>query len=145
MTKKVKLTLIIFIFLVSSNSLVSDNNFFKEGEKKYIEEKYDDSKFLFQKSIVFNPKDTNAYLYLAKIYNFEKNVKEEEKNINTVLLLDPQNEEATYMLMEIELKKSNYSKVNELTKKFSKICKNLCKKNNLILDSLKNLEPKNES
>jgi tetratricopeptide (TPR) repeat protein len=145
MTKKVKLTLIIFIFLVSSNSLFSDNNFFKEGEKKYIEEKYDDSKFLFQKSIVFNPKDTNAYLYLAKIYNFEKNVKEEEKNINTVLLLDPQNEEATYMLMEIELKKSNYSKVNELTKKFSKICKNLCKKNNLILDSLKNLEPKNES
>jgi tetratricopeptide (TPR) repeat protein len=145
MTKKVKLTLIIFIFLVSSNSLFSDNNFFKEGEKKYIEEKYDDSKFLFQKSIVFNPKDTNAYLYLAKIYNCEKNVKEEEKNINTVLLLDPQNEEATYMLMEIELKKSNYSKVNELTKKFSKICKNLCKKNNLILDSLKNLEPKNES
>ena len=53
MTKKVKLTLIIFIFLVSSNSLFSDNNFFKEGEKKYIEEKYDDSKFLFQKSIVF--------------------------------------------------------------------------------------------
>ena len=77
--------------------------------------------------------------------NYEKNKKEEEKNINTVLLLDPKNEEAMYMLMEIELKKSNYSKVKELTENFIKVCKNLCKKNNIILESLKNLEPKNES
>ena len=49
------------------------------------------------------------------------------------------------MLMEIELKKSNYSKVKELTKIFSKICKNLCNKKQLILDTLNNLEPKNES
>ena len=86
-----------------------------------------------------------SYLYLAKIFKIEKNAKEEEKNINTTLLLDPKNEEATFMLMEIELKKSNYLKVKELTKIFPKICKNLCKKNDLILDTLKNLEPKNES
>ena len=47
--------------------------------------------------------------------------------------------------MEIELKKSNYSKVKELTDNFAKICKTLCKKNDLILKELKNLEPKNES
>ena len=145
MTKKIKLTFIILLFLNFSNSLFANNNFFKEGEKKYIEKKYEDSKFLFQRSIVFNPKDANSYLYLAKIHNLEENEKEEIKNINTVLLLDPINEEAIYMLMEIEIKKSNYSKVKELTKKFSKICKNLCEKENLIIDSLKNLEPKNES
>jgi hypothetical protein len=49
------------------------------------------------------------------------------------------------MLIEIELKKSNYSKVKELTEKFIKVCKNFCDKEKSILDSLKNLEPKNES
>jgi len=145
MKKKIKLTLIILLFLNFSNSLIADNNFFKEGEKKYLEKKYNDSKFLFQRSIVFNPKDKNSYLYLAKIYNFEENEKEEEKNINTVLLLDPINEEAIYMLMKIQVKKSNYSKVKELTENFSRICKNLCEKKTLILESIKNLEPKNES
>ena len=47
--------------------------------------------------------------------------------------------------MEIELKKSNYSKVKKLINTFSEICKNLCEKEKVILDSLKNLEPKNES
>ena len=140
-----KLTLIIFLFIGLTNSLFAENNFFKKGKKKYDEKKYEESKFFFQRSIVFNPKDSNSYLYLAKIYNFEENGKEEEKNINTVLLLTPKNEEALYMLMEIELKKSNYSKVRELTEKFSKVCINLCEKQKLVLESLKNLEPKNES
>jgi len=145
MTKKIKLILIIFLFINFSTLLFSENNFYEEGKKKYNEKNYNDSKFLFQRSLVFNPKDTNSYLYLAKIYNFEENEKEEEKNINTVLLLDPKNEEAIYMLMEIELKKSNYSRVKELTVNFSRVCKNLCGKKNLILETLKNLEPKNES
>ena len=100
---------------------------------------------MFQRNIVFNPKDANSYLYLAKIYKIEENEKEEEKNINTVLLLDPKNEEAIYILMEIQLKKSNYSKVKELSQNFLKVCKNLCEKNKSILESLKSLEPKNES
>ena len=145
MTKKTKVAIIILLFFNLSNLLFADNKFFIEGEKKYSEKKYKDSKFLFQRSIVFNPKDVNSYLYLAKIYNLEENKVEEEKNINTVLLLDPKNEEATFMLMKIELKKSNYSKVKELVETFSKVCKNICKKKDSILDSLKNLEPKNES
>jgi tetratricopeptide (TPR) repeat protein len=127
------------------NLVAAENSFFEEGKIKYNEKKYEESKFLFQRSIVFNPKDTSSYLYLAKIYKFEDNKREEQKNINTVLLLDPKNEEANYLLMEIELKKSNYSKVKELAKNFSKICKKLCNKKNLILKSLENLEPKNES
>jgi hypothetical protein len=142
---KFKLTLIIFLFIIFTNLSFAENNFYEEGKRKYIEKKYEESKFLFQRSIVFSPKDSNSYLYLAKIYNFEKNDKEEEKNINTVLLLEPKNEEAMYMLMKIELKKSNYSKVRELVENFSKICKNLCKKKNLVIESLENLEPKNES
>jgi tetratricopeptide (TPR) repeat protein len=145
MIKIIKLTAIYFILLNLTNSVLAENTFFEEGKIKYNEEKYEESKFLFQRSIIFNPKDTNSYLYLAKIYNQEDNKKEEQKNINTVLLLDPKNEEANYLLMEIELKKSNYSKVKDLVEDFSKICDKLCDKKNSILESLKNLEPKNES
>tara|TARA_B110001450_G_C17461071_1_gene416251 strand:+ start:333 stop:770 length:438 start_codon:yes stop_codon:yes gene_type:complete len=145
MNKKIKVLLIICLLFNSSNILFADNNFFEEGKKKYEEKKNSDAKFLFQRSIVFNPKDVDSYLYLAKIYNFEDNDNEEEKNVKTVLLLDPQNEEAIFMLMEIELGKSNYSKVKDLSLNFSKVCKKLCNKNDLIIDSLKNLEPKNGS
>ena len=145
MKKINKLTIIIFMLLNLGSYSLAENNFFEKGKNKYDEQKYEESKFLFQRNIVFNPKDQNSYLYLAKIYNFEENKKEEKKNIDTVLLLDPKNEEANYMLMEIELKRSNYSKVKELADNFLKICNKLCDKKNSILESLKNLEPKNES
>jgi tetratricopeptide (TPR) repeat protein len=145
MIKMIKLITILFISLNLTNSVLAENTFFDEGKQKFNKKKYEESKFLFQRSIVFNPKDQDSYLYLAKIYNFEDNKKEEQKNINTVLLLDPKNEEANYLLMEIELKKSNYSKVKELAENFSKICITLCDKKTSILKSLKNLEPKNES
>jgi len=145
MIKIFKIILIFFISINLVNSASAEVSFFEEGKNKYNEKKYEESKFLFQRSIVFNPKDKDSYLYLAKIYKFEDNKREEEKNIKTVLLLDPRNEEANYLLMEIELKKSNYSKVKELAENFSKICNQLCDKKPLILESLKNLEPKNES
>ena len=145
MIKIIKLISFFFIVLNLTNSSIAENNFFEEGKSKYNEKKYKESKFLFQRSIVFNPKNHVSYLYLAKIYKFEENKKEEQKNIDTVLLLDPKNEEANYLLMEIELKNSNYTKVKELAENFSKICKKLCEKKILILKSLENLEPKNES
>ena len=145
MIKIIKLVSAFFISVTLINSALAESSFFEEGKIKYDEKKYEESKFLFQRSIVFNPKEPDSYLYLAKIYKFEENKKEEEKNINTVLLLDPKNEEANYLLMEIELKKSNYSKVKELAENFTKICNKLCDKKTLILKSLKNLEPKNES
>tara|TARA_B110000467_G_C17935612_1_gene272137 strand:- start:70 stop:507 length:438 start_codon:yes stop_codon:yes gene_type:complete len=145
MIKMIKLISIFFILLNFLNSASAENIFFEEGKIKYNEKKYEESKFLFQRSIVFNPKDHHSYLYLAKIYNHQDNKREEQKNINTVLLLSPKNEEANYLLMEIELKKSNYSRVRELANNFSKICDKLCDKKISILESLENLEPKNES
>ena len=145
MIKVIKIISILFIAMNLTNSSLAESTFFEEGKKKYNEKKYEESKFLFQRNIVFNPKDQESYLYLAKIYKLEENKKEEQKNINTVLLLDPKNEEANYLLMEIELKKSNYSKVKELAENFTKICSKLCNKKTLILESLKNLEPKDES
>ena len=145
MIKIIKLISILFIAVKLTNSSLAESNFFEEGKKKYNKKKYEESKFLFQRNIVFNPKDHKSYLYLAKIYKLEENKREEEKNVKTVILLDPKNEEANYLLINIELKKSNYSKVKELVENFTKICNKLCNKKILILESLKNLEPKNES
>jgi len=142
MIKKYNIIIIPFFLISFIGNAISENNFFVEAKKNYDEKNYTNSKFLFQRNIVFNPKDENSYLYLAKIYNFEENEQEKEKNINTVLLLNPKNEEAIYILMEIELKKSNYSKVRELAENFTKVCKKLCNNKNLIFESLKNLEPK---
>ena len=145
MIKKYNIIIILLLSISFIVNALSENNFFTEAKKNFDEKKYDDAKFLLQRNIVFNPKDPNSYLYLAKIFNIEENEREKEKNINTVLLLNPKNEEAISILMEIELKKSNYSKVRELIENFTRVCIKLCDNKNSILQSLKNLEPKNES
>ena len=138
------ISLIVLIFSIQSN-LFSKENFFEEAIKLYEKEKYEDARFLFERNIVFNPKDANSYLYLAKIYNHEEDQRKEEYNLETTLLIDPQNEEAILMMMKIALEKSNYDKVKELSETFVQVCKTLCNENNAILESLKNLEPSNES
>ena len=135
--------MIVAIFFISNHS--SSENFFNEAKQKFDQKNYEDSKFLFQRNIVYNPKDAESYLYLAKIYKNQENEKEEIKNLNTTLLLDPKNEEAMHLLINYELKKSNYSKVKELKESFSSICKNLCKKLENIEKSLADIEPKNGS
>jgi len=145
MTKFYKILILIIFVLSFSNISLSKENFFNEGMKLFKNKKYDDAKFLLERSIVFNPKHANSYLYLAKIYNEKKDQKNEEKNLETTLLIDPANEEAILMLMKIGIEKTNYSKVKELSERFSKVCINLCKENKQILKDLENLEPKNES
>ena len=81
MIKMIKLIATLLILLNLTNTVLADSSFFEEGKKKYNEKKYKESKFLFQRSIVFNPKESDSYLYLAKIYNSEDNKKEEEKKM----------------------------------------------------------------
>tara|TARA_B100000900_G_C20315710_1_gene608034 strand:- start:36 stop:476 length:441 start_codon:yes stop_codon:yes gene_type:complete len=146
MNKIYKLTLFFYLITSTFNVSNSNENFFNEGIKFYENKKYEKARFMFERSIVFNPKDSNSYLYLAKIYNIEEDQKKEEKNLETTLLIDPNNEEAILMSMKIALKKSNYLKVKDLLKTFTKVCKKLCDENKNILESLANLEPqKNES
>ena len=133
----------ISIFFINNHAI--SESFFDEAKQKFDQKKYDDSKFLFQRNIVYNPKNAESYLYLAKIYKSEENEKEELKNLNTTLLLDPNNEEAMHLLINYELKKSNYSKVKELKENFSMICQKLCKEINKIEKSLSDIEPKNGS
>ena len=139
-----KITILIILLLTQSTSL-SNDNFFKEALKFYENENYDDAKFLFERNIVFNPKDANSYLYLAKIYNHEEDQRKEENNLETALLIEPDNEEALLMMMKISIKKSNYDKVEDLSEILSKVCKKFCDENKKIKESLKNIDPTNES
>ena len=145
MNKIIKFTIFFYIILNTLSISLSNENFFQKGLKLFGNEKYDDAKFMFERSIVFNPKDSNSYLYLAKIYNQQEDQNKEEKNLDATLLIDPNNEEAILMLMRIGLEKSNYSKIKDLSQTFSQVCKKLCDENKKILETLENIEPKNES
>ena len=133
--------LIIFLFL-SNNSIASKQNVFEDAKIYFEKKDYDQAKFLFQKFLVFNPKDYLSYLYLAKIYKEEDNKNETEKNLNTALLLNPINEDALFMLIELQLERSNFLKAKELNEKFLLICSKLCKNKSQIAQKIKNLEPK---
>ena len=145
MIKILKKTVLIYFFINLVSTSFSNENFFDKGLELYKDKKYDDARFMFERSIVFNPKDSSSYLYLAKIYNFEEDQKKEKKNLETTLLIEPDNEEAILMLMKIALEKSNYSKVKDLSNTFTKVCKKLCDSNKDILETLANIEPKNDS
>ena len=145
MNKFIKIITLVFFLVVSSNLASSKENFFDEALKMYQDKEYDDARFLLERNIVFNPKDAKSYLYLAKIYNHEENQRKEEYNLDTALLIEPNNEEVILMLMKVALKKSNYSKVKDLSQTFIKVCEKLCDENDEIQKSLKNIEPQNES
>ena len=143
MQKIIKYFLIIFILL--NFQVFAKENFFNEAKILFEKGKIEESKFLFQRNIVFNPKDSKSYLYLAKIFESEKNETEEEKNINTTLLLEPDNEEAMYMLIDMKLEKSDIQMVEELTDKFKIICNSLCSKIESIEERLSDIDVNNGS
>ena len=139
-----KIVLIIFFSIFYSFIVFAAENFFEEAKIKFEKKDYNKSKFLFQRNIVFNPTNAESYLYLAKIFNNEENTEEEEKNLDTTLLLEPDNEEAIYMLINIQLERSNFEKANTLMNKFSSVCKNMCNKKTEINKSLQDFEADND-
>ena len=139
-----KLIIIILFILNYCITASSADDFFENAKKKFEKKDYDKSKFLFQRDIVFNPKNAESYLYLAKIFKTEENQEEEEKNLDTTLLLEPNNEEAIYMLINIQLDRSNFEKANTLMKRFINVCKKMCIKKIEISESLQNFEANNE-
>ena len=138
-----KFILIVFISLINSINVGAAENLFEKAKKKFNKQDYEKSKFLFQRNIVFNPKDAESYLYLAKIFKTEENQEEEEKNLDTALLLEPNNEEAIYMLINIQLDRSNFDKANSLVERFTSICKKMCNKKTEISKSLQDFEANN--
>ena len=131
---------LIFLFL-TSNSYATKSSYFLEAKKLFEKKDFEKSKFLFQKDIVFNPKNEKSYLYLAKIFNKTENGQEEEMNLNNVLLLNPKNDEALYMLILIKINQSDYQGVEKLIEQFTLVCKNFCSKEDEIKNKFNKLTP----
>jgi len=127
MKKNLLIIFVSFILLNLSETVVNaKNSYFEDGKKLFDNKNYKDSKFYFEKDIVFNPKSENSYLYLAKIFKEEEKNSLEENNLITVLLLNPKNEEAIYLLTLLNIKNSNFSKAKELIVTLTSVCEKLC-------------------
>ena len=133
---------IFFIYLFWSPNLKSAQlNNFEEGVKLYNKKNFKESKIFFERDIVFNPKNQSSYLYLAKIFKKNENDEEQEINLNNVLLLEPQNDEAIYLLTLLKIKQSDYERSKELIDQFTLVCKNFCKKEDEIKKKFSKLTP----
>jgi len=138
----IKKFLFIFVLFFSSSILFAKSEYIKEGIDLYNQNKFEDAKFKFEQDIVFNPKSELSYLYLSKIFNEQDKKILQEKNLNTVILLNPKNEEAIYNLAKLKLKSSDYKKSRELNNKLKSICSNFCSKSDKLKIEIENLSKK---
>ena len=118
--------------------------YYNDGVNLFQIEEYEKSKIFFEKDIVYDPKSEKSYLYLAKIFNKNENEEEEEINLSNVLLLNPQNEEAIYMLALLKIKQSDYKHAKKLIEQFALVCKSFCSKKHEMLTKLEKITPDNE-
>ena len=128
--------------MFSFNNLYAKSEYLKKGIDLYYKDKIEEAKFKFEQDIVFNPKSETSYLYLSKIFNKQDKKKLEEKNLNTVMLLNPENEEAIYNLAILKLSYSDYKKSKQLNKKLKSICKEFCDKSDQLKIEIENLSNK---
>ena len=139
MKKILKIILLIFLF---SNPLHANNQFLQEGIDLYKNKKFVEAKFKFEKDIVFNPKSEQSYLYLSKIFKNLNKKNLQEKNLNTVILLNPKNEEAIFNLAKLKLDSSDYKKSKELNDRLKLLCNKLCNESIKLKIEIENLSKK---
>jgi tetratricopeptide (TPR) repeat protein len=137
-----KFTFSIFIALLFGNTLFAKPEYFQEGINLFNKNKFEDAKFKFEQDIVLNPKSELAYLYLSKIFNKQDKKNLEEQNLNTVMLLNPKNEEALYNLAKLKLSSSDYEKSKELNKRLISICEKFCTQSRKLKIEIENLSKK---
>ena len=142
MNKTYFLIKILIIYLFTSLSVfAAQSSYFDKGKKLFDNNEFDKSKIFFERDIVFNPKSESSYLYLAKIYNKNNNDSEQEINLSNVLILNPQNDEAIYMLTILRIKQSDYNGAKGLIEKFDLVCKSFCSKKKEIQEKFGKLKP----
>ena len=138
----IKKLLYIFVLYFLFNNLFAKSEYMNAGIDLYNNNKFEDAKFKFEQDIVFNPKSELSYLYLSKIFKKQDKKNLEEKNLNTVMLLNPKNEEAIYNLARLKLTSSDFKKSKELNKKLKSICSKFCNKSNQLTKEIENLSKK---
>ena len=134
---------VIYLFL-NSVGIGKESDYFAKGMEHFKKKEFNKSKIFFERDLVFNPKSEKSYLYLAKIFREKNKNVQQEINLNNVLLLNPKNDEAIYMLTLIKIEQSNYNQAKELMATFVLVCESFCSKKNEIQEKMEKLTPENE-
>ena len=139
----IKKNILILLFsILLNNILFAKTEYFQTGVDLFNQKKFKQAKFKFEQDIVLNPKNEPSYLYLSKIFNIQDNDVQEEQNLNTVILLNPNNEEALYQLAKLKLTNSDYKKSTEFNKRLKLICKNFCDQSDKLKIEIETLSKK---
>ena len=137
-----KLLKIIFFLILIPSNLLANTDYFSQGLIFYEKNDLDKAKFKFEQDLVFNPKSEKSYLYLSRIFNIQKKKELEEKNLNTVILLNPKNEEAVFNLAKLKLDQSDYKGSKKLIEQLLNFCKNYCQKSTQLKIQIDNSSKK---
>tara|TARA_B100000767_G_scaffold271885_1_gene298449 strand:- start:2297 stop:2719 length:423 start_codon:yes stop_codon:yes gene_type:complete len=137
-----KIIKLVLILVLTPNILTANTKYFQDGVNLYKNKKFDKAKFKFEQDIVFNPKNEKSYLYLSKIFKNLEKINLQEQNLNTVILINPKNEEAIYNLAKLKLKSSDYKKSKQLNDRLSSLCKSFCSQSQKLKNEIENLSKK---
>ena len=133
---------VIYLFL-NSVGIGKESDYFAKGMEHFKKKEFNKSKIFFERDLAFNPKSEKSYLYLAKIFREKNKNVQQEINLKNVLLLNPKNDEAIYMLTLIKIEQSNYNQAKELIATFVLVCESFCSKKNEIQEKMEKLTPEN--
>jgi tetratricopeptide (TPR) repeat protein len=116
----------------------SSQKYFDEALSFYNEGKMDEATFLFEKSAVFNPKNTESYVYLGYLNKELENLDKANHYFIIALTLQPDNLELNYLVGEYFYNNKDNDSYNEYVSNLEILCPDGCE----YLDQIKKLEIK---
>ena len=123
-----KILILIFFINLGFSANAANIDYYNQGIKFFNLNDYKEAKYYFEKDIVFNIKNEKSYLYLSKIALFDKDKMQQKNYLDTVLVINPKNEEALYLKILFNIDEGDFKKAQESNLIFGKICKDLCSK-----------------
>ena len=136
--KKLATFIIINILIFNSHVFASSQKYFDEALSFYNEGKMDEATFLFEKSAIFNPKNTESYVYLGYLNKELENPEKASHYFIIALTLQPDNLELNYLVGEYFYNNKDNDSYNEYVSNLEILCPDGCE----YLDQIKKLEIK---
>ena len=134
--KKIAAIIIMTILAINSYAFASSQKYFDDALSFYNEGKMDEATFLFEKSAVFNPKNTESYIYLGYLNKELENLDKANHYFIIALSLQPDNLELNYLVGEYFYKNNDKDSYNKYVDNLEILCPNECN----YLDQIKKLD-----
>ena len=134
--KKIAAIIIMTILAINSYAFASSQKYFDDALSFYNDGKMDEATFLFEKSAVFNPKNTESYIYLGYLNKDLENLDKANHYFIIALTLQPDNLELNYLVGEYFYKNNDKDSYNKYVDNLEILCPNECN----YLDQIKKLD-----